>query len=93
MNSKLEEITKKERGIDHDFLFSGISKNIFVGHYHTWCTVENKKSDLIVTSRSEKQIVTSVKHKTYNIFGIQFHPESIMTEHGKKILKNWINIC
>ena len=55
--------------------------------------MENKKSDLIVTSRSEKQIVTSVKHKTYNIFGIQFHPESIMTEHGKKILKNWINIC
>ena len=79
--------------LNHDFLFSGISKSIFAGHYHSWCTVENKKSDLIVTSRSENQIVTSVKHKSYNIYGIQFHPESIMTEHGKKILKNWINIC
>ena len=64
----MEKELKKINILNHDFLFKGISKNIFAGHYHSWKIIENKKSDLVVTSRSENHIVTSVKHKNHNIF-------------------------
>jgi anthranilate synthase component 2 len=72
-------------------LYTGISSPMEAGRYHSW--VVNKDTlpqNLIVTATDEKGDLMSFQHSTLPIFGIQFHPESIMTEKGKKILSNWL---
>lgn len=77
--------------IEEDKIFEGLPKNIQVGRYHSW--VIDKKSlpvDFIVTSVDDEGNPMSLNHEVYNLHGLQFHPESIMTEHGNTMLKNWI---
>jgi len=50
----------------------------------------NFPKELIITSENEEGIITSIKHNEYDITGVQFHPESILTEHGLKLIKNWV---
>ncbi len=78
------EITDKE-----STLFKGIPQGIKVGRYHSW--VVNKLSlpeDLKVTAVDKEGMIMALEHKTFHISGVQFHPESIMTEYGKELLKN-----
>lgn len=74
-------------------LFINIPKTITVGRYHSWAF----KSDVItenyrVTALSDDGHVMAVEHKTLPLFGLQFHPESIMTEHGLKMIQNWMSV-
>ena len=73
-------------------LFNGLPDSFSVCRYHSW-SVDPKtiSDDLVVTAVDEKENVMAISHKTYNVKGVQFHPESILTEHGKEIIKNWIN--
>lgn len=74
-----------------DYLFEGLPKDIEIGRYHSW--VVDKKdfpSDLEITSVSDEGYVMSLRHKTFDIRGIQYHPESVLTKDGKTILSNWL---
>lgn len=99
-NSKLTNLKSPLHGIsskvnlttETDTLFQNIPTEFEVGLYHSWI-IDTKtiSSDLIVTSVNENGIIMSVKHRNFDVKGIQFHPESILTPHGMTILQNWIN--
>lgn len=76
-----------------DELFAGIPKEFTVCRYHSWAVAkEGLPEELKVTAVDETGSVMAIKHKLYNVRGVQFHPESIMTEHGKKMINNWLSI-
>ena len=74
-----------------DFLYKNIPKNLNVGRYHSWVVKKSNKKEFIITSIDKDNHIMSFKHKLYNLRGIQYHPESILTDFGEKIIKNWIN--
>lgn len=78
--------------IKQDYLFQNIPNPFNSARYHSWVvSKESFPNDLEITSGdSETQNIMSLCHKAYDIRGVQFHPESIMTKHGKQILKNWV---
>ncbi len=78
--------------IADDILFDGMDKSFQSGRYHSWA-IKNVQSPLIVTAIDDDKIVQAIKHETYNVRGVQFHPESVMTPNGKKIIENWIFKC
>lgn len=72
-------------------LFSNLPQQIEVGRYHSWTiNPTNLPEVLEVTSESENGEIMSIRHKNFNVKGVQFHPESILTPSGKTILANWI---
>jgi anthranilate synthase component II len=74
-----------------DSLFDNIPAEFEVGLYHSWLIgKESLSEDLVVTSVNENGYIMSIKHQIFDVKGIQFHPESILTPYGKAILKNWI---
>lgn len=74
-------------------LFEGIPDGIHVARYHSLAVDPKTLSDeLIVTARTEDGEIMAMKHIHYPVFGIQFHPESIYTDHGKKMIENFLNI-
>ena len=77
--------------INHEKLFLDIPKNIMVGRYHSWVVKHPLPICLEATSFDKKGHLMSLRHKNYKVYGVQFHPESILTKYGKKILQNWIN--
>lgn len=74
-----------------DYLFEGLPEHFDVGRYHSW-VVDNDgfPECLEVTSVSDEGYVMSLRHKEYDIRGIQYHPESVLTPDGKAILRNWL---
>ncbi len=75
-----------------DRLFDEIPENYRICHYHSWNVDKNKLGDEIeITALDEFGEIMAIAHKKYDVRGVQFHPESIMTEHGHQLLKNWIN--
>lgn len=75
-----------------DHIFNNLPQKFDVGRYHSWVVSnENLPNELIVTSVDENGQIMSMKHQSYNVRGVQYHPESVLTPHGKKILENWIN--
>ena len=79
------------RVVDQEGLFKNIPKKFKIGHYHSW-NVKKLSNDLTETALNNNGLNMAFRHKRLNIFGVQFHPESILTEHGKEILKNWLLI-
>lgn len=78
---------------DEKEIYKGISQHFHAGRYHS--LVIDKKSidgDLVITSRTSDDIVMGIRHKIFPIEGIQFHPESVLTPVGEKLIKNWIEL-
>ena len=74
-----------------DVIFSDVPVRFKIGHYHSW--VVNKQflpECLRVTSENEDGLIMSISHKELDVKGVQFHPESVLTEHGNLIIKNWL---
>jgi anthranilate synthase component 2 len=72
-------------------IFKNIPNQIQVGHYHSWVIDEKTLPNCFeVTSKNEDGMIMSIKHKEYDLKGVQFHPESILTQHGLLMIKNWI---
>ena len=72
-------------------LFKDVPDQFEVCHYHSWAIVaESIPSDLKVTATNPNGLVMAIAHRKFDVRGVQFHPESIMTEHGKKIIQNWL---
>ena len=83
--------TKVNITVDDEPLFNGLEKEILVGRYHSWVVSSNLPDSLEATSFDANGQVMSLRHKTYDVKGVQYHPESVLTPNGKQILKNWIN--
>nr|WP_134345712.1 aminodeoxychorismate/anthranilate synthase component II [Flavobacterium psychrophilum] len=78
--------------VDNESLFDGLEKQIEVGRYHSWVLNTSDFPDVLeITSTDENGQIMSLRHKTYDVRGVQFHPESVLTPNGKKILENWVN--
>jgi len=88
LHGKTSEITVLS---ENSVLFKNLPKKFKVMRYHS-LYVENIPEELEVTARSEDGIAMAVEHKSKNIFGIQFHPESFFTEYGKNMIRNFLNI-
>ena len=77
--------------IADDPIFSGIERDITIGRYHSWVVSnENFPDCLEITAVSDEGQVMALRHKALNVRGIQFHPESVLTPDGKKMLQNWL---
>jgi anthranilate synthase component 2 len=72
-------------------LFKGIEPEFNIGLYHSWAAKkDNFPSSLKITGESENGVIMSFEHESWPIAGVQFHPESILTEHGKAIIQNFL---
>lgn len=77
--------------VDDEALFKGLDKTFKVGRYHSWVVNTNLPDSLEATSFDENGQIMSLRHKEYDVKGVQYHPESVLTPDGKTILKNWVN--
>ncbi len=77
--------------VDDESLFNGLEKIIEVGRYHSWVVDTNLPSTLEVTSVDANGQIMSLRHKEYDVRAVQFHPESVLTPDGKRMLENWLN--
>lgn len=74
-----------------DYIFSGLPTEIPVGRYHSWVVdTEGFPEELVITAISSEGQIMALKHREYDIHGIQFHPESVLTPDGKQIVGNWL---
>jgi len=78
--------------IAEDRLFDGIPAEFESGRYHSWA-IRNVMSPLVVTATDDDGVVMAVKHESCNVRGVQFHPESVMTPQGIKLIENWLFKC
>ena len=77
--------------IDEDVLFDGLPTKIEVGRYHSWAVEKNGLPDCLkITAVDEEGMIMALAHKTYDVRGVQFHPESVLTPQGEQMLKNWL---
>jgi len=77
---------------DNSPIFDGIPDPFTGGRYHS-LTIEKLALDLVVTARTGDGIIMGVRHRTYPVYGVQFHPESVLTPHGLRIIENFIKIA
>ncbi len=86
ISSQLEVLKKDDR------LFRGVPQAYKICHYHSWNVDRNHIGDkLEVTAVDEFGEIMAISHREYDVKGVQFHPESIMTEHGHKLIENWLS--
>jgi len=77
----------------NDPLYTNIPEVFQVGRYHSWVVSdENLPKELIVTARDENEMIMGISHTIYDVRGVQFHPESVLTQHGYQIIENWLKI-
>jgi anthranilate synthase component 2 len=77
----------------NDPIFEGLPKRIVMGRYHSWVVSKDGfPSCLEITAESDEGQVMALRHKEYDIHGIQFHPESVLTTEGKTMLGNWLKL-
>jgi anthranilate synthase component 2 len=75
----------------NDEIFKGLPKRITMGRYHSWVVSKEDFPDCLeITAESDEGQIMALKHKSYDVRGIQFHPESVLTPDGKAILENWL---
>lgn len=74
------------------YLFSGLPARIEVGRYHSWIVSEEAfPEELEITARDENGQIMALQHRKYDVQGVQFHPESVLTPDGETIIRNWLN--
>lgn len=97
--ASLENLTEVFHGVQTpakivapDYLFDGLEQTLMVGRYHSWVVRRSGLPDsLTVTAEDEQGRIMALRHKTYDVHGVQFHPESILTPQGKRVVENFIN--
>jgi anthranilate synthase component 2 len=81
-----------KRAIAENDVFKSLSGELEVGRYHSW--IVNKESfpqELEITAEDENGYIMALRHKTFDVQGVQFHPESVLTPMGEKMMQNWLN--
>ena len=77
--------------IADDPIFSGIPRDITIGRYHSWVVSRESLPDCLeITAVSDEAQIMALRHRELNVRGIQFHPESVLTPDGRKMLQNWM---
>lgn len=95
----LENLTEVFHGVQtpvdiigEDWIFKGLGKRLSAGRYHSWIVGRNSFPDCLeITAKSEEGQIMALRHRTYDVHGIQFHPESVLTPQGRIIINNFIN--
>ncbi|MCB0478587.1 MAG: aminodeoxychorismate/anthranilate synthase component II [Crocinitomicaceae bacterium] len=82
------EIEIKEK----DTLFANLPPSFNIGHYHSWVVDPVISEQITITAEDQNGEIMAIEHKEFEIFGVQFHPESVLTEYGKEILSNWLGL-
>ena len=78
--------------IEDDVLFKGLPAKLNVCRYHSWAVVNDSlNSNLEITAIDEEGVIMGIRHYSYDVRGLQFHPEAYLTEHGIKMIENWLN--
>lgn len=98
--AKLENLKEVYHGVTTpcyiiapDIIFSGLDDNIIVGRYHSWVVSHDSfPSCLEITAESDDGEIMALRHREYDIRGIQFHPESVLTPEGKRMIQNWLTL-
>ena len=84
--------TNCQLSISNCELFEGLPETIEVGRYHSWVvSKENFPGELEITAEDDNGMIMGLQHKTYDVQGVQFHPESVLTPKGEHIMRNWLN--
>jgi anthranilate synthase component 2 len=74
-----------------EYLFKDISHKFQATHYHSWAVLpETINGDLQITAKNNEGLVMGLRHKKFDVRGLQFHPESVMTPEGPKMIENWL---
>ncbi len=97
--ASLENLTEVFHGVQTpakivapDYLFDGMEETLMVGRYHSWVVRRSGLPDcLTITAEDGEGRIMALRHKTYDVHGVQFHPESILTPQGEKVVENFIN--
>lgn len=77
--------------VKNDYLFTGLPKSFMVGRYHSWVIDSlGEDSGFEITAVDGNGEIMAIAHKEYDIRGVQFHPESILTEYGEELMSNWL---
>jgi len=85
-------ITGEKNKLVNSPLFKGLSDEFMVGRYHSWIVSDQSfPAELEVTARDAQGYIMALQHKTYDVQGVQFHPESVLTPDGEQILRNWLS--
>lgn len=85
-------IVNEKRTLSENDVFKSIPNEFDAGRYHSWIVdKENFPSDLEITAEDENGYIMALRHKTFDVQGVQFHPESVLTPLGEKIMGNWLN--
>ena len=100
-DGELKQLNKVMHGLQRnckvvdtaDQLYKGLPEVFTAGRYHSWVVDEKSLSkDFIVSAIDDDKNIMSMRHRKYPVYGVQFHPESIMTPFGKQIIRNWLEI-
>ncbi|MDD3877239.1 MAG: aminodeoxychorismate/anthranilate synthase component II [Bacteroidales bacterium] len=84
--SRLTHLTQPK-----DYIYKEIPEAFSCGRYHSWVVDKNNlPEELTVTATDDNGEIMSLKHRSFDVRGVQFHPESILTDYGKRLLKNWL---
>lgn len=97
---KLENLSEVFHGVategtqfGTDPIFAGLPERIVMGRYHSWVVSRDSFPDCLeVTAESDEGQVMALRHREYDIHGIQFHPESVLTKDGRTMVGNWLNL-
>lgn len=86
------EISLDGPGVADDYLFDGLPRRLTVSRYHSWVVSREGLPDtLAITAVSDEGLIMGLRHRMLDVHGIQFHPESVLTPLGERIIQNWIN--
>ncbi len=86
-------VTSQMTIIDQEeMLFRGLPAQVEIGRYHSWAVSEEGLPECLqVTAIDENEMIMALRHKQYDVRGVQFHPESVLTPDGEQMMKNWLN--
>jgi anthranilate synthase component 2 len=98
--ARLENLSEVFHGVategtqyGNDPIFQGLPQRIVMGRYHSWVVSREGFPDCLeITAESDEGQIMALRHRQYNIHGIQFHPESVLTPQGASIISNWLKI-
>lgn len=91
LNNVFHGIASEATQVGEHKIFQNLPKKLQVGRYHSWAVnKEDFPEELEITSEDENGIIMSLKHKKYDVHAVQYHPESILTQEGRKILENFL---
>lgn len=86
-------VTTEARQLVDTPLFAGLPEHFPVGRYHSWVVAKTSFPDCLeIIAESNEGMIMALRHRTHNVYGIQFHPESVLTPDGKRIMENWLHI-